>query len=222
MIKTLFFDLDGTLTNSKEGITKSVAYALQTVCGIETPDLDTLTCYIGPPLVEGFIENHYVDYETAKRCKDVYRERYRETGLFQNEVYPNIPEVLAHLKQQGFTLCVATSKPEEFAVQILEHFGLAQYFTLISGASMDGTISNKGEVIANTLHRMGDTDPSEILMIGDRNHDIFGAHAYDIRVIGVLYGFGSREEFEKAQADAIAPNVWDIPQVIAQFQTDAQ
>lgn len=222
MITTLFFDLDGTLTNSKEGITKSVAYALQTVCGMEITDLDTLTCYIGPPLVDGFIENHQLDPKTAERCKDVYRERYRLTGLFQNEVYPNIPEILETLKQQGFRLHVATSKPEEFAVQILEHFKLAQYFTVISGASMDGTISTKGEVIANTLRRLGNPDPSEILMIGDRNHDIFGAHAYGIRVIGVLYGFGSREEFEKAQADAIAPNVCDIPEVIAQFQTDGQ
>ncbi len=219
MIRTLFFDLDGTLTDSKEGITKCVAEALHTVCGIEVADLDTLTCYIGPPLLDGFIENHQLDRETAARCRDVYRDRYGEVGLFENRVYDGIPEVLEQLKAQGFTLCVATSKPEPFAVRILERFGLAHYFEVISGATMDGTIGTKGEVIANTLRRIGDPDHSKILMIGDRNHDIFGAHAYDIRAIGVLYGFGSREEFEKAQADAIAETVSDLPAVIAQFQT---
>lgn len=222
MITTLFFDLDGTLTDSQEGITKSVAYALQTVCGIEITDLNTLTCYIGPPLVDGFMENHHLDRQTAERCKDAYRDRYQDTGLFQNKVYPDIPEVLTILKQQGFTLCVATSKPEKFAVQILEHFELAQYFTVISGASMDGTISTKGEVVANTMRRIGNPAPSEILMIGDRNHDILGAHMYDISAIGVLYGFGSREEFEKVHADAIAPQVRDLPRVIAQLQNNIQ
>ncbi len=219
MIRTLFFDLDGTLTDSKEGITKCVAEALHTVCGIEIADLDTLTCYIGPPLLDGFIENHHLDRETAAQCRDVYRDRYGEIGLFENRVYDGIPELLAQLKAQGFTLCVATSKPEPFAVRILERFGLAQYFAVISGATMDGKIGTKGEVIANTLRRIGDPDHSEILMIGDRNHDILGAHEYDIRAIGVLYGFGSREEFEKAQADAIAETVSDLPKVIAQFQT---
>ncbi len=220
MITTLFFDLDGTLTDSQEGITKSVAHALRTVCGMEITDLSTLTCYIGPPLVDGFIENHHLDRQTAERCKDAYRDHYQDTGLFQNQVYPDIPEVLATLKQQGFTLCVATSKPEKFAVQVLDHFELSQYFTVISGASMDGTISTKGQVIANTLRRIGNPNPCEILMIGDRNHDILGAHQYGIRAIGVLYGFGTQEEFEKAQADAIAPQVRDLPRVIAQLQNN--
>nr|WP_297279559.1 HAD-IA family hydrolase [uncultured Butyricicoccus sp.] len=217
MIKFLFFDLDGTLTDPKEGITRSVDYALRTVCDIQTADLDTLTPYIGPPLVDGFMENHHLDRATAERCRDAYRERYRTVGLLENRLFPEIPAVLQTLKQQGYTLCVATSKPEEFAVRILEHFDLAGYFTIISGATMDGRISTKQEVIQNTLRRCGNPSCSQVLMIGDRKHDIEGAHACDIAAIGVLYGFGSEAELQTAGADAIALSITSLPDIIAQM-----
>lgn len=214
MIETVLFDLDGTLTDPKEGITKSVDYALRTVCGIETPDLDTLTPYIGPPLVTGFMDNHHLDRATAERCKEAYRERFRTLGLFENRMFPEIPNLLKTLKAQGYRLCVATSKPEIFAVQILEHFALTPYFTLISGASMDETISTKTEVIQNTLQRIGCTNPDTVVMIGDRKHDIEGAHNCGIRAIGVLFGFGSREELQNAQADRIACTIQQIPSIV--------
>ena len=214
MIKFLFFDLDGTLTDPKEGITRSVDYALRTVCNIQTADLDTLTSYIGPPLVEGFMENHHLDRATAERCRDAYRERYRTVGLLENRLFPEIPAVLQALKQQGYTLCVATSKPEEFAVRILEHFDLVPYFTVISGATMDGRISTKQQVIENTLRRCDNPPCSQVLMIGDRKHDIEGAHACDIAAIGVLFGFGSQAELEAAGADTIAPSIQSLLTVI--------
>ncbi len=184
MIRYLFFDLDGTLTDPKEGITKSVAYALDKVCGIQVDDLDTLTAYIGPPLVTAFMENHGVDRETALKCQDAYRERFRVVGLFENRLFPEMPRLLADLKAQGYVLCTATSKPQDFAVRILDHFNLSQYFTLISGATMDGTISTKLQVIEHTLAQLGHPDRDSVLMIGDRRHDIEGAHAAQVRAVG--------------------------------------
>ena len=188
MKRYLFFDLDGTLTDPKEGITKSVAYALDKVCGIQTPDLDALTPYIGPPLVEGFMENHHLDAETAARCRDAYRERLRTIGLFENRLFPEIPALLRALTDQGYILCTATSKPEDFATRILDHFGLSKFFSLISGATMDGQISTKVQVIEHTLARLGQPDRAHAIMIGDRRHDIQGAHAAGPRAIGALPG----------------------------------
>lgn len=214
MIRYLFFDLDGTLTDPKEGITRSVAYALDKVCGIHVDDLDTLTSYIGPPLVDAFMDHHHLDLPTAERCRDAYRERFRTVGLFENRLFPEMPGLLSDLQSQGYILCTATSKPEEFAVRILDHFDLSRYFTVISGASMDGSISTKHEVIEHTLSRIGHPDRREVLMIGDRKHDILGAHAAQIRAVGVLFGFGSQEELEQAGADAIAPSISDLPGII--------
>lgn len=160
------------------------------------------------------MENHHLDRATAERCRDAYRERYRTVGLLENRLFPEIPAVLQALKQQGYTLCVATSKPEEFAVRILEHFDLVPYFTVISGATMDGRISTKQQVIENTLRRCGNPPCSQVLMIGDRKHDIEGAHACDIAAIGVLFGFGSQAELEAAGADAIAPSIQSLLTVI--------
>lgn len=207
MIKHLFFDLDGTLTDPKEGITKCVAHALKEVCGIEVEDLDTLVPYIGPPLVTGFQENHGVSKETAHACTAAYRVRFRTVGLFENRPYDGIRAVLDSLREKGYTLYVATSKPTEFSVRILEHFGLADCFEHICGATLDGRISEKHEVIAELLRLAGQPDKGEIVMIGDRKYDIEGAHAFGIRAVGVTYGFGSRKELETAGADAICESV---------------
>ena len=214
MVTHLLFDLDGTLTDSQEGITRSVDYALRTVCGIETADLNTLTPYIGPPLVDGFMENHGLDRATAARCRDAYRERYADIGLFENAVYPGIPEALTALRDAGCQLAVATSKPEVFAKKILAHFDLDRPFAVISGASMGGQISTKADVVAQTLARLGNPPVSDVLMIGDRRHDVLGAAACGVRTVGVLYGFGSREELTQAGAAALCETPGDLPRVI--------
>ena len=218
-IRYLLFDLDGTLTDSSEGITKCVAHALRTVCGIEVDDLQALLPYIGPPLVDGFMANHGVDLETARACTAAYRARYAEVGLFENRPYDGIRAALDALRADGYHLSVATSKPTTFSTRILEHFGLADCFDDICGATMDGTISTKEQVIRSLLDRLGGDALGAMLMIGDRKYDVEGAHAFGIPCVGVLYGFGSREELEKAGADAICPDVACLPAVIRAFDS---
>ena len=218
-IRYLLFDLDGTLTDSSEGITKCVAHALRTVCGIEVDDLQALLPYIGPPLVDGFMANHGVDLETARACTAAYRARYAEVGLFENRPYDGIRAALDALRADGYHLSVATSKPTTFSTRILEHFGLADCFDDICGATMDGTISTKEQVIRSLLDRLGGDALGAMLMIGDRKYDVEGAHAFGIPCVGVLYGFGSREELEKAGADAICPDVAGLPAVIRSFHS---
>lgn len=196
----LLFDLDGTLTDSQIGITRSVDYALRTVMNIKTEDLSTLTNYIGPPLIDGFMENHHVDLETSKRCVKAYRERYEKIGLLELEVYKGIPEMLETLHKAGFKLAVATSKPEVFAKQILKNINLADYFETVCGATLDGKIDTKDAVIAEVLNRLNDLDKDNCLMIGDRKHDIEGAKKHNINGIGVLWGFGTKKELENAGA----------------------
>lgn len=202
----LLFDLDGTLTDSQLGITRSVDYALRTVMNIKTEDLSTLTNYIGPPLIDGFMENHHADIETSKKCVKAYRERYEKIGLLELEVYKDIPESLEKLSNAGFRLAVATSKPEVFAKQILSNVGLADYFETICGATLDGKIDTKYQVIAEVLKRIKISSPDECLMIGDRKHDIEGAKKHNISGIGVLWGFGSKNELENAGAYKIFEN----------------
>ena len=214
MYHFLLFDLDGTLTDSQEGITKSVDHALRTVAGIKTADLSTLTPYIGPPLVDGFMENHHLDYDTAVRCKNAYRARYEQTGLFENRVYDGIPEALARLRAAGCTLALATSKPEIFARRILDHFDLSGYFTVICGATMDGRISQKDEVIAQTLHRLGDPPAGDTIMIGDRRHDVLGAKKRGLPCLGVLFGFGSETELRAAGAAQLAATPQDMADLL--------
>lgn len=215
MLKYILFDLDGTLTDSEEGITKSVDFALRQV-GIETADLSTLTPYIGPPLVDGFMQNHHLPHDKAVFCKDEYRKRYEKVGLFENRVYDGIPEALAKLQAEGFTLALATSKPEVFARRILDRFALSQYFDEIGGATMDGRIGRKHEVITETLRRLGDPTAEEVLMVGDRLHDIEGAHRLGLRAVGVLFGFGSKDELTDAGADYLA----ETPAAMAQLVLD--
>ncbi|MGN0994465.1 MAG: HAD hydrolase-like protein [Butyricicoccus sp.] len=218
-IRYVLFDLDGTLTDSSEGITKCVAHALRTVCGIEVEDRSTLLPYIGPPLVDGFMTNHGVDLETARACTAAYRARYAEAGLFENRPYDGIRAALDELRADGYHLSVATSKPTTFSTRILEHFGLADCFDEICGATMDGKVSTKEQVIQSLLDRLGGDARGAMLMVGDRKYDVEGAHAFGIPCVGVLYGFGSREELEKAGADAICPSVAGLPAVIRAFES---
>ena len=209
MYKNILFDLDGTLTDPGTGITNSVAYALAR-WNIHVEDRRTLYRFIGPPLQDSFREYYGFSPEEALKAVDVYREYFREKGLYENEVYPGVEDMLKTLKAQGKTLILATSKPEEFAIRILKHFGLDGYFTVMAGATMEPSRSKKGDVIAYALHTAGVSDLTKAVMIGDREHDIIGAKQNGLDSIGVLFGYGDREELEKAGATHIAPTVESI------------
>ncbi|MBQ8207646.1 MAG: HAD family hydrolase [Clostridia bacterium] len=209
MYETLLFDLDGTLTDSGRGITNSVAYALEKY-GIRYESKKELECFIGPPLVKTFMSKYGLTEDEGKHLVTLYREYYSVKGIFENDVYPGIPELLRKLCKSGKRLIVATSKPEHFAVKILEHFDLAKYFTCIAGATMDETRTDKDDVIKYALSKGNITELSKTVMIGDREYDILGAKKIGTDSIGVLYGYGSRAELESAGATYIAQNVNDI------------
>lgn len=196
------FDLDGTLTDPGEGITNSVMYALKKM-GIDPPDRKELYRFIGPPLSESFQKFYGFSHDDALKAVEYYREYFRPKGILENRLYDKIPEVLAALKARGKIVCLATSKPEEFAITILKHFDLYRYFDFIGGATMDGSRGKKADIIAYVLEGMNITDRSEVLMIGDREHDILGAAANGIASAGVLYGYGDLEELRQAGADHI-------------------
>ena len=209
MYDIILFDLDGTLTDPGIGITNSVAHALSH-WNIEVTDRSELYKFIGPPLSDSFMRYYGFSEEDAIRAIAVYREYFSVKGLYENEVYPGIPELLQTLKAQGKTVVLATSKPEKFAVEILRHFGLYDYFDIIAGASMDESRNKKADVIAYALSQMKDPDISKLIMIGDREHDVLGAKQFGIDSIGVLYGYGDRAEHEAAGATYIAEKVEDI------------
>ena len=202
MLTHILFDLDGTLTNPFEGITNSVLYALQK-CGIREKDRRKLSAFIGPPLLTSFQEFYKMTPEEARTAVTYYREYYSEQGIFENAVIDGIPALLKALKERGARLFVATSKPELFAERIISHYSLDKFITRVFGASLDETRIEKSAVIAYAL-KEGSIPPETALMVGDRKHDIAGAKANDIASLGVLFGFGSREELERAGADAIA------------------
>ena len=205
----ILFDLDGTLTEPKVGITKSVAYALESF-GISAPELDELCVFIGPPLKDSFMKYYGFDDTKAELAVERYREYFRPYGVYENEVYEGVPEMLKALSDKGKTLVLATSKPTVFAEIILEHFGLRPYFSHVIGSELDGTRVNKDEVVACALAEAGVIDLSEAVMIGDREHDIFGAKKNGLFSIGVLYGHGSHEELEKSGADEIVCSVCEL------------
>ncbi len=209
MYHTILFDLDGTLTDPGVGITNSVAYALKKH-GIEVTDRTKLYPFIGPPLMDSFQRFYGFSEEQSERALADYREYFRDKGLFENEVYEGVEELLKHLKASGKQLIIATSKPGEFAVKILEHFDLAKYFDHIVGATMDSSRSKKGDVIAYALKTCLITDKEHVVMVGDREHDVLGAIENGLDSIGVLYGYGSREELEEAGATCVAETVEDI------------
>lgn len=209
MYKYLLFDLDGTLTDPGLGITNSVMYALRKF-GIDVTDRTTLYKFIGPPLRESFETFYGFSKEKTDEAVKFYREYFSETGLYENVVCDGIPEVLKELKESGRKLIAATSKPEVFAVKIMKHFDLYDSFDLVAGATMDNTRNEKADVIKYALESVGVSDTSSAIMIGDRKHDIIGANANGIASIGVLYGYGSREELTEAGAAFIAETPADI------------
>lgn len=205
MYNTILFDLDGTLTDSSPGIINSVIYALNKY-GIDATDNPKLKKFLGPPLVDSFKD--YFDFSDEKAAEAVtfYREYFSTKGLLENNVYSGITELLDELKSLGKKLIVATSKPEPFTYRILEHFDLMKYFDFVAGSNLDNTRSKKAEVISYALSSCNITDLSDVVMIGDREHDIIGANQIGIDSIGVLYGYGSLQELEAAGATHIAEN----------------
>jgi phosphoglycolate phosphatase len=204
----ILFDLDGTLTDPKVGILGSIAHAMERL-GRPLPDADLTWC-IGPPLHESFARLlDSFDDDLLRSAIGFYRERFAVTGKFENTIYPGIPEMLADLVENGYVLLVATSKPTIFAGEIVEHFGLGSYFSDVYGSRLDGGLSDKGELIAHIIADR-DLDPLDMLMIGDRRHDISGGLRNGVRAAGVAYGYGTIDELSTAGADPIFASPTDI------------
>ncbi|MBR2405715.1 MAG: DUF4080 domain-containing protein [Clostridia bacterium] len=209
----LLFDLDGTLTDPALGITRSVQFALRRF-GIDEPDLTKLQRFIGPPLLDSFCEFYGMTAEQSREALAAYREYYAVTGIYENEVYAGIPELLHDARRAGYHVIMATSKPEMYACRLMQHFGLTQHFTCIAGADMGEKRADKTAVILSAMEREGLHDPTEAVMIGDRCFDVEGGRRLGMATVGVLYGYGSREELTASGADAIAATVEELRALI--------
>ena len=214
MYRVLLFDLDGTLTASGEGITKSVQYALHKM-GREAEDLKALEVFVGPPLLEQFMRYCGMSEEEAVQAVRFYRERYNVTGLFENSPYDGVREMLETLRARGFILGVASSKPDGMVKRILEHFELSEYFHEIVVSDPEKMKMSKADVIEIILERLGYRDRrGEAVMIGDRDQDVNGAAKAEVACIGVTYGYGSYEELSQAGADKIVRSVKELEEYL--------
>ena len=209
MYQYIFFDLDGTLTDPGIGITNSVMYALKK-WNIEVADRSELYKFIGPPLVDSFEKYYGFSKEEAEQAVVYYREYFREKGLYENTIYDGSEKLLSDLKASGKKVVLATSKPQELAEIILKHFQIDRYFDVVAGATMDGTRSKKTDVILYALAACGVEDKSQVVMVGDREHDIIGAKNAGLDSIGVLCGYGDREELETAGATHVVEKIEDV------------
>ncbi len=216
MTNNILFDLDGTLTDPKLGIVGSVLYALDKM-GCERPGFEELDWVIGPPLHQSFGKLLQTeDPAEMMRAVAFYRERFGDVGMFENRVYDGIEAVLDGLHAEGYSLFIATSKPKFYADKILDHFRLSKYFIQLYGSNLDGSRSNKAEVIEDLLNEQK-VSPATALMIGDREHDVLGALHHEIPCLGVLYGYGSRDELVRAGARALVETPSEITEQIAQW-----
>ncbi len=213
MYQHILFDLDGTLTDPGMGITNSIMYALKKF-HIEETNRENLYKFIGPPLKASFEKYYGFSKEESELALQYYREYFKPKGLYENQVYKGVRELLIELKSRNKTLILATSKPEEFAIEILKHFDLYPYFDFVAGATMDSSRVKKEDVILYALQSYGISDLSSAIMIGDREHDILGAKQVGLDSIGVLYGYGDYEELKEAGATYIAENTEDILKII--------
>ena len=212
--EVVLFDLDGTLTDPGIGITNSVAYALEKY-NIHIKEREELYRFIGPPLVDSFQNFYGFSDEQALEAVEYYREYYQDKGIFENYVYDGIPDLLETLRARGKRLIVATSKPEEFAKRIIKHYDLGKYFSYVAGATMDNqTRITIAAVIRYALDTCQIEQTEKVVMVGDRKHDVLGAAQWGIDTIGVLYGYGDREELEAAGARYIADTVEQIAGII--------
>ena len=213
----ILLDLDGTLTNPVEGITKSINYAMHKMNKPPVPD-EMIPKFIGPPLKDGYMINLGFTPEEAERAVWAYRERYTDIGLYENELIPGACQLLERLYNDGKIIALATSKPEDMTLNLLKHFNILKYFKFISAAELDTNGRNdKTEIIRHALENLNISSPealSKTVMVGDRFHDIEGAKTTGISVIAVLSGFGSRREFTEYKADIIAENLFDVLKII--------
>ena len=213
MIDIILFDLDGTLTDPKEGITNCVKYALESV-GIYENDMGKLMRFIGPPLVDSFMEYYGYGRDEALRLVEKYRERFSTIGLFENALYDGVEEMLKKLKSEGKTLVLATAKPIIYAKRIMEHFDIAKYFDIMCGAELDGSVNHKHEVIELALKKLNNPDKARAVMVGDRKQDIDGAKLNGIKAIGVRFGYAEEGELEDAGSDYIAKDMEELTELL--------
>ncbi|EOO22947.1 HAD family hydrolase [Bacillus cereus] len=209
MYTTFLFDLDGTLTDPKEGIINAVLYVLEKM-GIEEVNISELDSFIGPPIQQSFADRYNMNEIEVERAVFYFREYLKRSGLLENKVYDGIPILLQELKDAGNRLFVATSKPTVFAKQVIEHFQLTSFFEEIVGSNLDGTRIKKEEIIAHILQQNEGLNKEEVVMIGDRKHDIIGANHNGIASIGVLYGYGSENELIEVSATHIAKDIEEL------------
>lgn len=212
-IEYFLFDLDGTLTDPREGITKCVQYALD-FFGMHVENTDELLLFIGPPLIDSFKMFYGFPHEKAAEAVKKYRERFASVGIFENYPYEGMSDLLGELKGRGKLLAVATSKPEVFAKQILDRFGMSQYFDVVAGSELSGERSEKHEVIEEALRRLGAADRESCIMIGDRKYDIIGAKKCGLKTVGVRYGYAEGNELEDSGADYIADTVESLRELL--------
>ena len=215
-MKAILFDLDGTLIDSSEGITRSAQYALAHF-GIEEPDLEKLYFFIGPPLVDTFMERYGFSKEKAVEAVAVYRERYQDIGIFECSLYPGVRECIAELRRRGYMIGMASSKPEVSCKRILEHFGILGMFDDVVGATFDGRIDSKEEVLNEVMRRWSDIPRDEMCLIGDTMFDIEGANKAGVPSIAVSFGFGDVDEMVKAGAKTVVDDLRQLPGVIEEI-----
>ncbi|KZD28373.1 MULTISPECIES: HAD family hydrolase [Bacillus] len=209
MYTTFLFDLDGTLTDPKEGIINAVLYVLEKM-GIEEVNISELDSFIGPPIQQSFADRYNMNEIEVERAVFYFREYLKQSGLLENKVYDGIGALLQELKDAGNRLFVATSKPTVFAKQVIEHFQLTSFFEEIVGSNLDGTRIKKEEIIAHILQTNEELQKEEMVMIGDRKHDVIGANSNGIASIGVLYGYGNENELSDAGAIHIVKDVEEL------------
>lgn len=212
MFNNILFDLDGTLTDSFDGITNSALHALHKM-GVTEYNKSNLNFFLGPPLFDSFGTIFNGDGQKVERAISLYREYFADKGWKENRVYDGVPQMLQQLKDCGKTLIVATSKPEPSARRITDHFDLSKYFAFVAGASMDSSRAQKAQVIEYAIASTG-IDKSDTIMVGDRNHDILGAKQCGLKSMGVLYGYGDLQEHTAAGADYIAQTPQDVVRII--------
>lgn len=211
--ETVLFDLDGTLTDPREGIINSIRYALKKF-GIEEQDDQFLEGFIGPPLQDSFKRFYSFDEQKAMKAVEYYRVYFSKTGIYENKLYPGISQLLKKLVNLDKTLAVATSKPTVFAEQILKYFKLFDYFNLVVGSNLDGTRTAKKEIVEYVLDNLDKDNDRNAVMIGDRSYDVIGAKENGISSIGVLYGYGKTGELEEAGADYLVNTVAELTDLL--------
>lgn len=215
MYRTIIFDLDGTLTDPKEGITKCVQYGLQ-AAGISVDNPDTLTWFIGPPLIASFQKYPGMNESKLPLALQAFAERFESKGLYENRLYPDTEPLLRNLQAAGKCLALATAKPERYGAAVLEHFGIRKYFAVVSGCINDQKLTDKAEILSCALNRLGITAQTKhtVVMVGDRDNDVLAARACGIPSIGVRFGYAAPGELEQAGADYIVETMADLERLL--------